>query len=343
MGNGSSAGGRRARLLVVLSRREAWDEQDARIARQARGCLQAQSARIRSRTAASPLGSNAVSEAGHYAPAPVLLGKNTSRLGVMALATLLLAGCGSSSSKPINREESEKAGERAAKEADARFRRTQTTKPAAIPGKTTEGARPASNDLRTVDGRATRLIAEYQFGPISYGSSAAPPQEVLNSCANGGASIDSDAFAKGTVTFRYVKGTLPLNFYVPSTNAASVPRHTVGSIGVATMESQGQWNCTVENGKQRFTLNPGQTISVPTWIIFEGLRTNAEPELSQSDLNGTFLDLLPEIPEGEKETISGPHAFVCEPGPESNGIAPWATAPPEHCHHGTATNKAAGA
>lgn len=186
-------------------------------------------------------------------------------------------------------------------------------------------------DVRTIVGEATKLVAEYTFAPIGYGSAGAPPSEALNACA-GVEQVALSAFAQGTVTFRYVTGTLPLQFEVPSTNAVLAGAGDGPLIGLATMEYEGQWHCAVPNGKQGFSLKPGATLTVPTWIIFSGVRTNAKPELSREELNGLTLDLTPEVGEAKKETVSGPQAFKC--GNNELTLHPWATATPADCEPG---------
>ena len=175
-------------------------------------------------------------------------------------------------------------------------------------------------------GKAMKLVAEYRFAKLGYGSAGAPPSEALDACA-GPLEVERSAFSQGTVTFDYVTGTLPLQFEVSSTNAV------IGHVdGIATMEYEDAWHCEVENGKQGLSVKPGTTVTVPTWIVFGDSRTNAEPEFTPEELDTLTLGLAPEIAEAEKETLTGPTVFTCEPNKPT--MKPWATTSSENCPRG---------
>jgi peptidylprolyl isomerase len=236
-------------------------------------------------------------------------------LGTIA-AALCLAGCGSSETSTTN-----STAASAATQAAPSPTQTQTA---------TQPQPAGSGDIRTTEAPATKLVTEYSFDPITYGTAAAPPSEVVNTCA-GGNEPATEAFSQGTVSFKYVEGSVPLQFYVPSTNAAEAPKgpNSTFSIGVAAMQYQGQWHCEVENGKQNFTVQPGTTLTVPTWIMFGGARTNARTEFKPSELDEVSLSLAPEIASQTQERLEGPHVYTCESGPV---LFPWSTAAGSGCH-----------
>lgn len=241
-------------------------------------------------------------------------------LGTIA-AALCLAGCGSSETSTTN--------------STAASAVTQAASPSTQTQTAAQPQSAGSGDIRTNEAPATKLVTEYSFNPITYGTAAAPPSEVLSTCA-GGNEPATEAFSQGTVSFKYVEGSVPLQFYVSSTNAAEAPKGTspTFSIGVAAMQYEGRWHCAVENGKQNFTVQPGTTLTVPTWIMFGGARTNARTEFEPSELDEISLSLAPEIADQTQEDLEGPHVYTCEQGPV---LFPWSTAAGSGCHQASKT------
>ncbi len=236
-------------------------------------------------------------------------------LGVLAsigIAVAALTGCGSSG--PSSSTAS--SGQPAANEPTASTPSSETT-PA------TAATLPEVGRY-TVIAKNTKFVSEVRLGSLQFGQAGAPPSEVLSACSGASQSAGNAAFAQGELIAMYAEGSVP--FQVSLNGKGSMAG--VGSSNLALHTSAG-WTCSGEEIAQ-FTFQPGQTVTIPFWVINGEALTNARPRLSQDELNRVALNLKPfgawEHEQPTTITVGGPQAVTCggEQGEQRYKLLPYA-------------------
>lgn len=161
------------------------------------------------------------------------------------------------------------------------------------------------------DGRGTTLVDRYSLGPLINGSEGAPPEVVLNACRiNEPGAIASSVFARGQVTTIYQEGSLPL----------AVPLNSWEELAqggdyflIAAFRLDGEWRCNSETELGAFMeLEPGESLSVPVWVVGTRVLTNAQPELPASVTNAWYFKFIASVNGYSELSITGPGAAHCE-------------------------------
>jgi hypothetical protein len=161
------------------------------------------------------------------------------------------------------------------------------------------------------DGRGTTLADRFSLGPLVYGSEGTPPEVVLNACQiNDPGTIAASVFARGQVTASYQEGTLPLSMPLNSWEELAQG----GAYFLTTaFRLDGQWRCNSETGLGDFTeLQPGESLTVPIWVVGSRVLTNAQPELPASVTDGWYFKFVASVNGYSSLSISGPGAAACE-------------------------------
>jgi hypothetical protein len=243
-------------------------------------------------------------------------------IAVSAIA-LILAGCGSGHDIVV----------------------TVTAQPRPVPARPVAAPPAASSSLAPASdpggplsevGTITQLDKETSFqsdlklGPLRYGTANAPPPVVAAACNAGTAStLATSAYIRGQITLSYTKGTVP-------TGAAIDPNDVVRGIGdiglqaLLALEVDGQWVCNPASFS--WTFQPGQTATYDAWFILLDARSNAQPTVPQSGLNGFVFNIVPSLDQigfdGARVVTSGPDAAVCTSlGGDSDALLPFAELP----------------
>ena len=181
----------------------------------------------------------------------------------------------------------------------------------------------------TLAAKNTKFVSQVRLGSLQYGQAGAPPSEVLSACPTDEETSDSvgdEAFAQGEMVMSYAEGSVPLQMVIDGKGAmagAGGPSDTV-------VHTSQDWTCGGEG--LQYTFQPGQTMTVPFWILNRNALTNSRPRLSQSELNGVTFNLVPtgtwESEDHTTVTLSGPQAATCnEYGPEKYKVLPYAHLP----------------
>jgi hypothetical protein len=161
------------------------------------------------------------------------------------------------------------------------------------------------------DGKGTTLVDRYSLGPLIYGSEGAPPEVVLNTCRiNEPSAIASSVFARGHVTTIYQEGSLPL----------AIPLNSWEELAqggdyflIAAFRLDGEWRCNSETELGAFMeLEPGDSLSVPIWVVGVRVLTNAQPELPASVTNAWYFKFTASVNGYSRLSITGPGAAQCE-------------------------------
>lgn len=161
------------------------------------------------------------------------------------------------------------------------------------------------------DGKGTTLVDRYSLGPLINGSEGAPPEVVLNACRiNEPGAIASSVFARGQVTTIYQEGSLPL----------AVPLNSWEELAqggdyflIAAFRLDGEWRCNSETELGAFMeLEPGESLSVPVWVVGTRVLTNAQPELPASVTNAWYFKFIASVNGYSELSITGPGAAHCE-------------------------------
>jgi len=161
------------------------------------------------------------------------------------------------------------------------------------------------------DGQGTTLVDRYSLGPLIYGSEGAPPEVVLNACRiNEPGAIASSVFARGQVTTIYQEGSLPL----------AIPLNSWEELAqggdyflIAAFRLDGEWRCNSETELgASMELEPGESLSVPIWVVGVRVLTNAQPELPASVTNAWYFKFIASVNGYSRLSITGPGAAQCE-------------------------------
>jgi len=203
------------------------------------------------------------------------------------IAVGLLTGCGSSSQTPSTTQAAATSSP-----SPAAPTTTATSTPAATapPSKTESSLREVG--ILTLTSPGLTLTTRYHVAPLGYGTSAAPPSNVLEACHAETASLEADAFAQGEVTLDYTKGRFPetvlLNdFQQKPTESLSGNNAHLGGGGELAWEENGGWVCKPESGEspRPFTMQPGQSVTYKVWLVFQGALSNERPRVTPEELN----------------------------------------------------------
>jgi hypothetical protein len=267
-------------------------------------------------------------------------------LGVLASAgiTAALTGCGSSSQMPSTTQAAVSSPPPAAPTTTA----ISTSEATAPPSEEESSLHEAG--ILTLTSPGLTLTTRYRVAPLGYGTSAAPPSNVLEACHAETGSLEADTFAQGEVTLDYTKGRFPEtvllgNFQGQSTESLDNNAHLRG--GELAWEENGAWVCKPESGEspRAFTMQPGQSVTYKVWLVFQGALSNEHPHITPEELNtirwfdGTRLLNA----NNTRASLSGPQVGTCG-STANNGeyLLPFAhfpfkaTVAEQHvtCHHG---------
>jgi hypothetical protein len=132
------------------------------------------------------------------------------------------------------------------------------------------------------DGQGTAIRSSYELGSPFYSKTATPPSAVLEACgANYKTTIAQTAFTRGQVTVHYAHGSLAQNVeFVPGGSVVSTSRQAPWQ-GTVAYELEGQWQCNSsgEEAGANVTFQPGESKTVPFWMLAQVLR-NASPRVT---------------------------------------------------------------
>jgi len=185
----------------------------------------------------------------------------------------------------------------------------------------------------TVSGPGTRIIEYVSLGQVGYGQSAAPPQEVLSSMSNQNDALESviatSAFVQGEMRLIYAHGSLPATVALPQSSLFNNITGGFPANAGAIYEVNGRWK-DGEGSAVAFTMQAGESETIPLWIQFPEARSNAEPTISEAVLDTMSLELVPTVDQaGANPTVvvSGRQAADCEGAHE---LLPFAKLPFSH-------------
>jgi hypothetical protein len=257
-------------------------------------------------------------------------------VGIMAAA---LTGCGSSgpsSSTGLSSAAQVTSGQ---EEPTTSTPSTETT-----PATTATATTLPEVGTYTLAAKNTKFVSQVRLGSLQYGQAEAPPSEVLSACPTDEETSDSignEAFAQGELVMSYAEGSVPLQMVIDGKGALA----GAGTSDTVVHSSQ-DWTCGGEG--LQYTFQPGQTMTVPFWILNRNALTNSRPRLSQSELNGVTFNLVPtgtwESEDHTVVTLSGPQAAACNDTDDGTGrykLLPYAQLPSTTngttCHKATDT------
>lgn len=159
----------------------------------------------------------------------------------------------------------------------------------------------------TGSSNGTTISDRYSLGPPIYSKEGTPPAEALSAClVDSPAIIARSVFARGTLTLSYESGTLPLSlgagvYYVQA-------EHSLADL--TALEIDGQWHCAMEElDNISLELEPGEELTLPFWVVFAGVLSNAQPRVSKTAFQHLYFGFLGE-PYGEV-TVRGPGNASC--------------------------------
>lgn len=233
-------------------------------------------------------------------------------LGLSAATAMLAVGCGSSSQAPPPSEPPQSA------EAEV-----TATPPSTEEGETESEPGGPLADVGTItgsDGKGTTFSNRYRVGPLLYSSEGTPPDEVLEACnLNYPTLVAGSVFARGQIIMTYQEGTLPTEAGLGSaeTIVQEINRgeeYGEGELNSAVAFRAGnEWLCRTQLS---FEFQPGESQTLPIWIIVPQVLSNAQPRLPASAYNKWYFSLLgPHFATGAtgpKLTTHGPGATSCE-------------------------------
>lgn len=183
---------------------------------------------------------------------------------------------------------------------------------------------------RTYSGTGTKVSAAYQVGALSYGESGAPPQAVLNACGTTTTDVQTAAFVPGVVDLSYDEGRVPS--YINGPNNMIVlggpPGTSAGALteqGQVALYLNGVWDCS---GQQAWTLQPGQSVTMPFWIILNGVISNSNSGFTSTQASELSLDFgfqSDQLSFSARQSVTGPDAANCNGGTEQ--LMPYAKLP----------------
>jgi hypothetical protein len=229
-----------------------------------------------------------------------------------AVLGLAITSCGNSSQTPPSTIQ---AAATSSSPATPTTTATSTPAPTA-PASEEEGSLREAGTL-TLTSPGLKLTTRYRMAPLGYGTSAAPPSNVLEACHAETASLSADAFAQGEVTLDYVKGRFPEtvildDFQQKSTESLSGNNAHLGGGGELAWEENGAWVCPGES-VPIFTMQPGQSVTYKVWLVFQGALGNEHPHITAEELHtirwfdGTRLLNA----KNTRAKLSGPQVGTC--------------------------------
>jgi hypothetical protein len=193
----------------------------------------------------------------------------------------------------------------------------------------------------TLVAKNTKFVSKVILGSLQYGQAGAPPSEVLSACPTDEEASDSvgnEAFAQGELVMSYAEGSVPLQMVIDGKGAMT----GAGTSDTVVHTSQ-DWTCGGEG--LQYSFQPGQTMTIPFWVLNRNALTNSRPRLSQTELNGVTFNLVPtgtwESEDHTVATLGGPQAAACNDTDDGTGrykLLPYAQLP--STVNGTACHKA---
>jgi hypothetical protein len=129
--------------------------------------------------------------------------------------------------------------------------------------------------------------------------------------------IAASAFASGSLEISYTTGSLPIDLNLENSglgDAASSNGVGPGNSDVI-FEINGQWMDENSNdGGVGFSMNAGQSLTIPFWIYDIDVLSNAQPTLNQAELNQMTASFVPTVSQLYNQatvSVSGSHTASC--------------------------------
>jgi hypothetical protein len=236
----------------------------------------------------------------------------TIRSAACALLVMALASCGSSSQTLSTTQAAATSSPPTALTTTA----ISTSAATAPPSEEESSLHEAG--ILTLTSPGLTLTTRYRVAPLGYGTSAAPPSNVLEACHAETGSLEADAFAQGEVTLDYTKGRFPEtvllgNFQGQSTESLDNNAYVKG--GELAWEENGAWVCKPESGEspRPFTMQPGQSVTYKVWLVFRGALSNEHPHITPEELNTIrwFAGTRLVNANNTRDSLSGPQVGTC--------------------------------
>lgn len=221
-------------------------------------------------------------------------------IGVVLLTLGLFSGCGGSDSP-----------EAAAQPESQTSTATETSEaPPHEPVEELGGPLEKVGTITVSDHKGTTFKDRYWIGPLSNGEEAPPPATVLGSCdiTSPGQAARS-VFAHGKASISYTEGTLPEQVGL----APGVGGEELYG-GVVAYELDGEWWCRQEELQSTsYEIQPGETITMPIWLVAEEVLNNARPKAPPEVFNSWYFNFMgpPTLQLRGTTTIDGPGAGTC--------------------------------
>lgn len=225
-------------------------------------------------------------------------------LGLGVATVIFAVGCGSSSQSPPPSE----------------LQTSTEIAETSNPPRTEEGESEPGGPLADVgtitgsDGKGTTFSNRYRVGPLLYSSEATPPEEVLEACnLNYPTELATSVFVRGQLTMTYQEGSLPTEVGLGSAESIVGDEYGEGALNSAVaFRTGGEWLCRTQLS---FEFQPGESQTLPIWIIVPQVLSNAQPRLPASVYNKWYFSLVrPHFatdPIEPKLTAHGPGAELC--------------------------------
>lgn len=230
-------------------------------------------------------------------------------IGISLIAVLLtvagLGGCGNADAE-ADRTDAALAEERKARDE----RKEREADEAAEEEREVEEQQLETVGTITGAGEGTTVRNTFRLGPLLYPDEGTPPEAALSACLiSGSAAISSSVFAEGELEIEYVEGTLPIPIYLSNELIQAGGLQAT----LAAQEIDGEWLCAIEDVLGTYyEVEPGETRTIPFWVVAPGVLSNAEPELSEETKNSWYFEFVGPVGNQTELTIQGPGAVFCE-------------------------------
>jgi hypothetical protein len=218
------------------------------------------------------------------------------------LAAVALSGCGGTDAEAEQADAAVATEEREVEERERELEREEE--------KETEERQLENVGTITGEGEGTTVRNKFRLGPLLYSDEETPPEAALSSCLlSGSAAIASSVFAKGELQIEYLDGTLPIQIYL--SNELVQAEGLQGTL--AAQEIDGEWLCAIEDVYGvYYELEPGETQSIPFWVVAPGVLSNAQPKLPGSVEDAWYFDFVGPVGNQTELTFRGPGAVFCD-------------------------------
>jgi len=227
---------------------------------------------------------------------------STATLIVVLLSAIALGGCGGNDAEAEQADATIISEEREVEDRERELEREEEIE--------AEAQQLENVGTITGAGEGTTVRNTFRLGPLLYSDEETPPEDALSSCLiSGSAAIASSVFAQGELQIDYVDGTLPIQIYLSNELIQAEGLQAT----LAAQEIDGEWLCAIEDVLGTYyELEPGETQTIPFWVVAPGVLSNAQPELSEGVKNAWYFDFVGPVGNQTELTIKGPGAVFCE-------------------------------